>query len=154
MVKSFKSARLMMTCLVFIFMMVMGDVNANEYEQDIAEFFTNLDAGDVDKAIDELYQSNAYTARLPDLLDNLKSQLRSLPNIVGQAHYIEEIDTYTVGSNLVQVTYVGTYDRQPLRFEFQFFKVPEGWRIYSLSFDDKIFTDIKEQARLSYMPPK
>jgi len=33
-----------------------------------------------------------------------------------------------------------------VRYEFQFFKVKDGWRIYSFSFDDDL-SEVQNQAR-------
>ena len=86
---------------------------------------------------------------IQDQIKKVKTQLSSLEDLVGSVNNIDEINTYHVGDYFVHVTYLVTYDRQPIRYEFQFFKVKEGWRIYSFSFDDNLTEEIKSLARKS-----
>ena len=69
--------------------------------------------------------------------------------MLGEINFINKISDYKGGDLMVQVTYIVTYDRQPLRFEFQFFKVNDGWRVYSFSFDDDLDDELKVLARKS-----
>lgn len=121
--------------------------HASEYQDDIDNFFDLFQQGKVEEAVSSIYKSNPYVSSIPDQIINVKNQLSSLSGLVGKLSTINKIDTYKVGNSIVHVTYIATYERQPVRFEFQFFRVKEGWRIYSLSFDDSIDNEIKMLAR-------
>ncbi|BAJ03047.1 hypothetical protein SHVI106290_04180 [Shewanella violacea] len=127
---------------------------AYDYQTEIDEFFELYQIGRINEAVDSIYKSNEYVSSIPDQIIKVKNQLTSLKGLMGNVNNIGKLDTYTVGEYFVHITYIVTYDRQPLRYEFQFFKVKEGWRIYSFSFDDKITNEIKELARKSAMSPK
>lgn len=119
---------------------------AADYQQEINKFFELYKQDKIDEAVDSIYSSNQYVSSIPDQIKNVKTQLNALKGLVGQIHHIGHLDTFLVGESFVYVTYLATYDRQPVRYEFQFFKVKDGWRIYSFSFDDDL-SEIQTQAR-------
>jgi len=127
---------------------------ASDYQSEIDEFFKLYKNGKVNEAVDSIYKSNKYVSSIPDQIINVKNQLSSLKGLVGEINNIGKIDTYAVGDDFVHVTYLVTYDRQPIRYEFQFFKVKEGWRVYSFSFDDELTGEIKALARESALSAK
>lgn len=127
---------------------------AADYQSEIDEFFKLYQSGKVDEAVDSIYRTNKYVSSIPDQIQRVKTQLNALGGLVGDINHIGKIDTYTVGDNLVHVTYLATYDRQPVRYEFQFFKVKSGWRIYSFSFDDELTKEITTLARKAALSSK
>ena len=127
---------------------------AADYQSEIDEFFKLYQSGKVDEAVDSIYRTNKYVSSIPDQIQRVKTQLNALGGLVGDINHIAKIDTYTVGDNLVHVTYLATYDRQPVRYEFQFFKVKSGWRIYSFSFDDDLTKEITTLARKAALSSK
>ncbi len=127
---------------------------ASDYQSEIDEFFELYKSGKINEAVDSIYKSNKYVSSIPDQIINVKNQLSSLKGLVGEINNIGKIDTYAVGDDFVHITYLVTYDRQPIRYEFQFFKVKEGWRVYSFSFDDELTGEIKALARKSALSAK
>tara|TARA_B100002003_G_C13734812_1_gene366871 strand:- start:86 stop:523 length:438 start_codon:yes stop_codon:yes gene_type:complete len=124
-----------------------GNLLANEYKTEINEFFTLYKEGQIDEAVDSIYKTNSYVSSIPDQIKGVKNQLSALTGLVGELHHISHVHTYDVGGTFVHVTYLLTYDRQPIRFEFQFFKVKSGWRVYAFSFDDNMDDEIEALAR-------
>ncbi|MGJ8693544.1 MAG: hypothetical protein ACSHW0_13825 [Thalassotalea sp.] len=120
---------------------------ASGFQAEIDDFFKLYQAGKVNLAVDTIYQSNSYVTAIPDQIMQVKNQLNSLNGLMGALHHIDKINDYYVGDKFVHSTYLVIYDRQPLRFEFQFFKVKKQWRIYSFSFDDDLTDDIERLAR-------
>jgi hypothetical protein len=121
--------------------------NASDYQQEIDKFFDLLKNDKVVESVSSIYKTNKYVSAIPDQIANVKNQLSSLSGMVGKINLIKKLDVYNVNDTFVHVTYIVTYDRQPVRFEFQFFKVSDGWRIYSFSFDDKIDNEVEMLAR-------
>lgn len=117
-----------------------------DYQQEINNFFDLYKKDKIEEAVDSIYGSNEYVTSIPDQIKNVKTQLKALKGLVGELNHLGKLDTYVVGDSFVHVTYLATYDRQPVRYEFQFFKVKSGWRIYSFSFDDDL-SEIQKQAR-------
>ena len=128
-------------------LLLSSGVSANNYQEEVDKFFELYSDEKTSDAVDSIYASNKYVSSIPDQVKQIKTQLSSLDDLVGEINFINKVSDYKVGELFVHVTYLVTYDRQPIRFEFQFFKVKEGWRIYSMSFDDNIDEDIKELAR-------
>lgn len=120
---------------------------AADFQTEITQFFNLYKQGQIDKAVDAIYSTNPYVSSIPDQIKKVKTQLSAIEGLVGQLHSLELVDTYTVGKSLVHVTYMGIYDRQPVKFEFQFFKLKDGWRIYAFSFDAQVFEAIEEAAK-------
>jgi hypothetical protein len=127
---------------------------AADYQSEIDNFFKLYQSGKVDEAVDSIYRTNKYVSSMPDQIQVVKNQLNSLGGLVGEINNIGKIDTYSVGDNFVHVTYLATYDRQPIRYEFQFFKVKSGWRISSFSFDDDLTIEITTLARKAALSTK
>jgi hypothetical protein len=132
---------------LLIFLLVSISATASDYTKEINEFFDLYKKGKIDKAVDTIYQSNPYVSSIPDQIKKVKTQLGAVEGLVGKLHTLELVDTYEVGTSLVHVTYMGIYDRQPVKFEFQFFKLNDGWRIYSFSFDAEVFDKIEVMAQ-------
>lgn len=120
---------------------------AADYQQEIDKFFDLYKAGKTDAAVDSIYKTNQFVSAIPDQIKSVKTQLASLSGLVGSINHIGKVSDYLVGDAIIHITYLVTYDRQPVRFEFQFFKVKEGWRIYMFSFDDGLDDEIKALAR-------
>lgn len=148
---SMKLSILFITCLLSLNSFA---VNTVDYQSEIDGFFALYKAGKSNEAVDFIYKSNKYVSSIPDQVKNVKTQLAALQGLVGDIHNIGKIDTYTVGDNFVHVTYLVTYDRQPIRYEFQFFKVKQGWRVYSFSFDDDLTGEVSALARKSALSNK
>ncbi len=117
------------------------------YQEEIDAFFGLFAKEQMDQAVDRIYATNSYVSAIPDQVQNIKNQLASLGGLMGTYHGAVKIDEYMVKGRFVQVTYLVTYERQPLRFEFQFFKAGDNWKIYSFSFDDDIDEAIEAAAR-------
>lgn len=132
---------------VVFFSILPITVSANEYQPEIDNFFKLLKKGQIEQSVKSIYKTNPYFSLVPDKVIKVKNQLNALPGLVGELNLLKKVDTYNVNDLFVHVTYIATYDRQPIRFEFQFFKVTEGWRIISFSFDDKVDDDIEGLAR-------
>ena len=117
------------------------------YEPLIQKFFKKFEAGNMNEAIDELYTTNKWAEAQRDLIQNIKTQFAGVGGLVGQYRGRELVGTTNIGGRLVHVNYLALYDRQPLRFEFQFYKPQDAWIIYSFSFDTKISDELEASAR-------
>ena len=133
--------------LFSILLILPFNLSAAGYQQEIDKFFNYLKKGQIDQAVSSIYKSNKYVSAIPDQIQNIKNQLSSLSGLVGNMNVIKKLDTYNVSDSFIHVTYFVSYDRQPIRFEFQFFKVRDGWRIYSMSFDDDLDDEVEKLAR-------
>ena len=101
--------------------------------------------------IDNLYATNRWLNRASDATTNVKNKLSELTeDYVGKSHGYELIVKKELANSYVLVSYFVKYDRQPIRFTFQFYKPTNQWLIYKFTFDADIDDEIEIAAKLYY----
>lgn len=120
------------------------------YQQTISKFFELLKQDKTVEAVDFLYSGNPWVAKKADAVQNVKDQINSLPNLVGKLHNLELLEEKVVGNRIATVLYLAAYDRQPMRFVFQFYRPQEAWVIYSFSFDYDLDEAAEGQVKTNY----
>ncbi len=123
-----------------------GAALASEYEAMAAKFFQELATQGAVTAVDNLYATNQWINSNSDAVINLKNQLGAVGNLVGEYHGVEKIAEFHVGSRFVYLSYMALYDRQPLRFIFEFYRPTDNWRVFSFSFDDDMDDDLEREV--------
>lgn len=140
---------------VFVIFLVLQGQAQETPESMIAEFFKTYKEEGSSKALDDLYATNPWTARVQDAIDNIKNQLgRFDEDLVGKYYGYEEIVTKKLGDSYILKSYFLKFDRQFLRLTFQFYKPKDEWRLYSFKFDDSFDDEIEEAAKLYYLELK
>ncbi len=138
-----------MSGLVIAFVLLLGSwgqVQAQDYENIVSTFFQELSTKGAVHAVDNLYATNRWISSQSDAVINLKNQLGSVGNLVGDYHGVEKIAEFQVGTRFVYLSYMALYDRQPLRFIFEFYKPTDAWRVFSFSFDDDLDDDLEREV--------
>ncbi|MEM9932113.1 MAG: hypothetical protein AAF824_00815, partial [Bacteroidota bacterium] len=103
-------------------------------------------------ALDELYKTNKWFARSADGIAKVKRQLEGLnEDFVGKYYGYEFIVRKDFANCYTLISCLGKYDRQPIRFTFQFYKPQESWTIYSFQYDDTFDDELEEAAKLYYL---
>ena len=120
------------------------------YQQTINKFFELLKQDKTVEAVDFLYSGNPWVAKKTDAVQNVKDQIKSLPNLVGKLHNLELLEEKVMGNRIATVMYLAAYDRQPMRFIFQFYRPQEAWVIYSFSFDYDLDEAAEGQVKAKY----
>ncbi len=119
----------------------------------IKAFFNTYSTGKVEKAVEEIYKTNPWMSRNSDAVDNLKRQLRSAVELMGEYRGYGILGSKDVAADLVLYDYLVKYDRQPLRFRFMFYRADKEWMLYSISYDDSIDEELKELVKSTYLHP-
>jgi hypothetical protein len=136
---------------LLVFACLMGAsahaANDSDYQPLIDKFFVKFEAGKINEAIDEVYSTNPWAQQQKDMIQNIKAQFSGLGPLMGKYRGRELVGTTRVGGRLVHVTYLALYDRQPVRFEFQFYRPQESWVIYSFSFDTNLSDEVEAASR-------
>lgn len=116
----------------------------------INDFFKTYQIDRV-KAIDDLYKTNPWSTKITDGILSLKKEVMSYDNDYMGKYYGHELlifkkvaDTYALVSHVVK------YDRQPMRFTFQFYKPSDKWRLYSFNIDSNLDDEVEESSKLQY----
>lgn len=139
----------MKTCIFNLFIVFSVLITNTSFAQitpkGVADkFFKEYQSLGVNPSIDNLYATNKWMELSADAVAGLKTQLQALtPDFVGKFYGYELVKEKKIGESYLFLTYVGKYDRQPIRFDFEFYKPNTTWQIHSFSFDDKFGEDLK-----------
>jgi hypothetical protein len=118
----------------------------------VDNFFVNYQKDGASIALDKLYYTNKWMERATDAITNLKSQLKGLnEDYVGKYYGYELIGEKKLAESYILLSYLVKFDRQPIRYTFQFYKPNDKWVIYSFKFDANIDDEIEESAKLYYL---
>ena len=121
----------------------------------VDKFFTEYKADGGSIALDNLYSNNEWMSRATDAITNLKQQLATLnEDYVGQYYGYELIVEKRLSDSYLLMSYLVKYDRQPIRFTFQFYKPDNVWRTQSFKYDGTIDDEIEESAKVYYLDLK
>ncbi|PHN07853.1 hypothetical protein [Flavilitoribacter nigricans] len=112
----------------------------------IRDFFALYEENKPAEAIDLLYSTNSeeWLEQIQDNINQVKSKFQDLQQIVGTYYGHEKLNDADLGSCFKTIIYLVKYDRQPIRFIFQYYKPQKDWRLYGFSYDDNILDDHEE----------
>ena len=117
----------------------------------VISFFGTYERQGIEMALDSISQTNKYMiSESHDALENLKESLISHTNAIGNYHGYEFISEYSISENIKHYTCVVNYDKQPLRFNFTFYKSDNSWVLYSLNFDNNMMEELDDMAKFHY----
>jgi len=117
----------------------------------VKTFFEDYQKNGPSVALDNLYSTNKWMSRSADAIVNLKSQLEGLnEDYVGKFYGYELMVEKKIAESYILQSYMVKFDRQPIRYTFQFYKPNDKWLIYSFKFDGSIDNEIEEAAKLSF----
>lgn len=125
----------------------------NEPQDIIATFADRLENEGPRAAIDSLFSTNEWMMRSQDTRDQITTQLTNLLPLIGEYHGREQIAARQAGGSLVLHSYLFKYDRQPIRFNFMFYRPQEVWTLYKFTFDDSFDAELEEANKLYYLDP-
>ena len=131
-------------------LLLLGNASAafaGGYQPLVDRFFEIYAGEGAVSALDYIYSSNPWISATSDAVQNVKNQLVGIQQLVGDYHGYERIGDYEVAGRFSHVTYMALYDRQPVRFEFQFYRAGEEWMTYSFAFDVDLDDEIEAAQR-------
>ncbi|MEO0471858.1 MAG: hypothetical protein AAF206_19690 [Bacteroidota bacterium] len=124
---------------------------AQESEQEILDEFFKLYNSNTSEAIDYIYSSNKWIDNEGEAVQNIKTKLNELQPLLGTYYGGEFVHKGQLGESFVTYIYLAKYERQPLRFTFEFYKADDTWITYSFKFDDSFDDDLEELMMDDYM---
>ena len=151
-----KNKKLMKTYItIILFSFSLISFAQNTPEEIVSKFFTEYKNEGASKALDNLYSNNEWINRATDAITKLKQQLNSLnEDFVGKYYGYELIVEKKLSDSFILMSYLVKYDRQPIRFTFQFYKPDNEWRTHSFKYDGNIDEEIEESAKVYYLDLK
>ena len=121
-----------------------------DYRVAVDEFFEQIAQGKYAEALDYIYEGNPWIQNQKDNLQSMKTQFSGLTGLVGVYQGHEKLVEEDLAGKLVRVDYIVSFDRQPLRFEFQFYKPNGSWMTYAFKFQDDLGDWMDEKVRTKY----
>ena len=121
---------------------------AQNPEAIIASFFDDYQNATPEAAIDHLYARMPQADKIRDDINQIKIQFAGLQNLVGAYSGNELIVKKEVGGSYVIYSYLAKYERQPIRFIFQFYKPGDTWGLHGFSYDDDLDNELEEAVKL------
>jgi hypothetical protein len=117
------------------------------YQTEIDAFLERFARGKLNEAVDKLYGNNPWIPLDGDGVRNVKAQFQGIGEMVGGYTGAVKVGELMVVDRLVHVTYLALFERQPLRFEFQYYRPRNEWMIFSFEFDGDFDEDLQVEAR-------
>ena len=132
-----------------VFLFALQGVSAQETPEKIIEkFFRDCQQGDPGIALDNLYKHMPWADRIKDDLDKMRSQFAGLQSLVGNYYGNNLIIRKELVGTISLYTYLGRFERQPVRFMFKFYKPQDQWFLYGFAYDDDFDEELKEAAKV------
>ena len=140
--------------IVLISLLSINHATGQKSEKDIVDKFFEIYKTDQVKAIDYIYSTTQWIDGEGDGVKKLKGQLMQSRELLGEYIGEEFLHKGELGEDFSIYIYFAKYDRQPLRFTFQFYKPKDEWMIYSFKFDDNFDDDLENLLKYEYLPNK
>ncbi|PEQ14217.1 hypothetical protein B2G71_00995 [Novosphingobium sp. PC22D] len=99
--------------------------------------FERLKAGDADGMVDVSLGRSPLMAGKEAERQNLSAQIETTTRIYGPVRSVEKVEQAGYGNLVVKRYYVAQHDKYVTRWELVFVKLPGGWAVSQLSFDDR-----------------
>ncbi len=105
----------------------------------VDKFFKEALGGGSDAAISNAFASNKWMQLSGDAIVNLQDQMAGLTeDTFGKLYGHEVVKEKKLGENYVMLVAMARYDRQPIRFIFEYYRPNGQWVLHGLSFDIKM----------------
>jgi hypothetical protein len=101
----------------------------------IDTFFKGLKAGEYANAY-ETFLAGTRLGSQKEKMSVFISKTQEAFGLYGKLNDYEIFDNYSVGSNVIVLTYLSRHDIQPLRWRFIFYRPDKSWTLINMGFDD------------------
>jgi hypothetical protein len=118
----------------------------SSYQAMSDKFFNLLQQGKGSDAVDYLLGTNPAMNKVPDQIDNLKTQFGSLGTLMGPyVSHTKLVETKIAGMFVYQHYFVA-YERQPISVRIKYYKPGATWLCYGVQFDAELADLIQKEA--------
>ena len=101
----------------------------------IDKFFKGLKTGDYANSY-ETFLAGTRLGAQKEKMSVFISKTQEAFGLYGKLNDYEIFDNYSVGSNVLVLTYLSRHDVQPLRWRFIFYRPEKTWTLINMGFDD------------------
>lgn len=138
--------------LIFLFFsgILIAQGTTDNYNTIIKEFFESVDKGEIEEAVDKVYEYNPWSENIKDDIEQLKSQFIGIIKLVGEYHGYETIYMDDIANRFIVVNFMLLYERQPITVKFILYRPQSNWITYSFSFTTDLDEMLEEKSKLNY----
>jgi hypothetical protein len=123
--------------LLFISFVSLGQISSPK--TNIDKFFKDIASDGTDAAVAQAFASNKWMSQSSDAIKNLQDQMATLtPETFGNYQGFEVVKEKKLGESYFFYVVMAKFDRQPIRFIFEYYKPSAKWVLHGLSFDVKM----------------
>jgi hypothetical protein len=134
--------------IFYPFQFSFAQTTPDEFTAKFFKIYTEESIGD---AVDFLYQDNPYKDNILDSINKTKESLTGIINRLGTHYGQIKIGEKNLLDTFVIVHYIVKYDRQPLRFEFNFYKPNNEWRFHGFSYDHRFIEELSQSLNVQFL---
>jgi len=121
---------------------------SGDYLQDISGFFATVKKGQPKEAAEQLLSSNPEAASRVENKLSIENGLERMKDTLGELKDFNIIKEKKIGERIVYVLAFALYEKQPVRFEFIFYKPNDQWLFLNVNFGLQTVDDILAIGRL------
>ena len=133
--------------VLFITFFIVTTSKAEEapyISEKVDTFFINL-KNNPDDVIDNYFGDSVFAKENQDTIRKIKAKLSGVLSQIGKYHKSELIIRRHLLNRYISIKYLAMFDRQPLTFQFEFYKPNKKWKIQGLTFNSNI-DDLLDEA--------
>ena len=116
---------------------------AQNTTKEITDTFFALYAKLPPKAVEYAFSTNKWMLKKPEVVTNVKTQLKTLTDMLGEYYGFEAMEENAVSPSLKEVKFLVKYEREPLQFTFMLYKPKDKWLVENFSFNENLDKEIE-----------
>ena len=128
---------------VFLILASESKLLAQSSTKEITDAFFAVYAKFPPKAIEYAFATNKWMLKKPEVVTNVKTQLKTLTDMLGEYSGFEPMEENTVSPSLKEVKFLVKYEREPLQFTFLLYKPKDKWMVENFSFNENLDKEIE-----------
>ena len=131
-------------CLTgFLFLSSESKLLAQSTYKEITDAFFAVYAKYPSKAVEYAFGTNKWMLKKPEVVTNVKTQLKTLTELLGDYYGFEPLEENTISASLKEVKFLVRYEREPLQFTFLLYKPKDKWMVENFSFNENMDKEIE-----------
>ncbi len=142
-----KKAFTFLSISCFLVLSSATKIIAQATTKEITDNFFLLFQKTPDKAIEYAFSTNKWMEQKPEVVTQVKTQLKGLTDMLGDCYGYDLISDNSITENLREIKYLIRYDREPLRFTFLLYKPKDKWEVLNFSFNENMDKEIEEAEK-------
>ena len=137
---------------IFLTLVILTLLTTNSFSQTTPQeisknFFAIYKLGDTDKALDFLFSNTPYASDIAEGIEDVKRQLKKQTGQMGKYYGADLLTSKTAGSNIIMLTYLVRYDKQPLVFNIMYYKPNDKWNMQKFTYGNSIDDELEEASK-------